>query len=104
MGKNSVRSTNGTWFAFSEKALLDQLHGRQQIFRIGLLVDKLRADLVTCAPDNPTFAATVRQNESESVGNSATRSQNPNAPNGQVGYQAIARWRLAPSLNLGCPT
>ena len=29
-----------------------------KFFEIGLLVDKLRADLVTCAPDNPTFAAT----------------------------------------------
>ena len=68
------------------------------------LVDKLRADFVARTPNNSAFAATVRQNESESVGNSATCGQNPNAPNGQVGYQAIARWRLATSLNLGCPS
>ena len=73
-------------------------------FRNGLLVDELRADLVACAPDNPAFAPTVGQNESETVGNSSTRGQNSNAPTGQVGYQAIARWRLAMSLNLGCPS
>ena len=72
-------------------------------FRNGLLVDELGADLVARSPNNPAFTATVRQNESESVGDSPTRSPKPNTSIGHFGYQAITRWRLAASLNFGSP-